>query len=115
MNQTPETNPIDNSIEKETQSNPIDVIDNILVTSADEAEEKASTNPNVTAFNGWEETIPGVRREAMNKGAYSILKDILGESPDFSEDKVRQAAEDYVTKMVIRKDAAANTNESQFN
>ena len=114
MDKTPEVSSIEGSAEKETQGIVFDTIDRILVAGADEAEKKVSTNPNVTAFSGWEnEAVPGARLDAMNNGMYSILKEILGESSDFDEDKVKKAAEDYVAKMVSRQQET-NANELQF-
>jgi hypothetical protein len=118
MSQMPEASSVERSAEEEKRGTIVGTIDQILDADADEAEDRVSNNPNITAFKGWEEeAVTNARLDAMNNRMYVVLKDILGENSGLDNDKVKIIANNYVSSKLTR-EIAASTNhqalEAQF-
>lgn len=104
MNQSPEALNVEKLNEKEKQNTVFDAFDQMLLAESEEAEKRVASNPNVTAFVGWEnETVSAAKLEAMINKAHSTFSELLSEVPDFDDNKIRQVAEAYVNKMLARK------------
>jgi len=103
MSQMPEFSSVERSAEEDKRATVTDTIDRVLIDDADAAEKRVSSNPNVTAFKGWEErAIPMARLDAMNDRMITILKDLLGDSQFINEDGLKQIAGNYVSRSLSR-------------